>query len=147
VFQQLSPRAAVRVISASEDPLETVLRIRACIGRGEIVAMLGDRVEPRDAGRACRAPLLGGSIDLPEAPYRLAGLIGCPLFFMVALRTGNARYRVFAEVLAERADLPRADRDKHVRELATAYAGRLEHYCTRAPYEWFNFYDYWSEGL
>ena len=66
---------------------------------------------------------------------------------MVALRSGGARYRVFAEVLAERVALPRSDRDKHLRELATAYAGRLEHYCTVAPYEWFNFFDYWGEGI
>ena len=30
--------------------------------------------------------------------------------------------------------------------LAAAYAGRLEHYCTVAPYQWFNFFDYWQEG-
>jgi predicted LPLAT superfamily acyltransferase len=147
VFRQLSPRAQVRVIAASEDALETVLRIRACISRGEIVAMLGDRAEPRDAGRTCRVPLLGGSVDLPEAPYLLAGLLGCPLFFMVALRARRGRYRVFAEVLAERLELPRDEREKRIRELAATYAARLEHYCIAAPYEWFNFYDYWQEGL
>lgn len=147
VIQQLSPRAAVRVIAASEDTVDTVLRIRACIARGEIVAMLGDRVDPLDAGRTCPVPLLGSRVDLPEAPYLLAGLLGCPLFFMVALRSGSRRYRVFAEVLAERVELPRSERDKRVRELAAAYAGRLEHYCSVAPYEWFNFYDYWREGL
>ncbi|MGH0030710.1 MAG: hypothetical protein ACQGVC_13025 [Myxococcota bacterium] len=147
VFQQLSPKARVRVIAAADDTFDTALRIRACIARGEIVAMLGDRAEPGDADRSCRVSLLGDRVELPEAPYRLAGLLGCPLFFMAALRTGPSRYGVFAEVLAEEVDLPRDERDKHVRELASAYAGRLEHYCTRAPYEWFNFFDYWREGL
>jgi predicted LPLAT superfamily acyltransferase len=146
LFQQLSPHAQLRVIPIA-DSLDTVLRIRACIARGEIVAMLGDRSEPLDAGRACRVPLLGGEVDLPEAPYRLAGLLGCPLFFMVALRAAPGRYRVFAEVLAERVELPRDCRDERIRALATAYAARLEHYCLLAPYEWFNFFDYWREGL
>jgi predicted LPLAT superfamily acyltransferase len=75
----------------------------------------------------------------------MAGLIGCPLFFMVALRAGPGRYRVFAEVLAERVELPRDERHKRIRELAAAYAGRLEHYCTLAPYQWFNFFDFWRE--
>ena len=147
LFRQLSPGAQLRVISAADDSLDTVLRIRACIARGEIVAMLGDRAEPGDASRCCRVPLLGGEVDLPEAPYRLAGLLGCPLFFMVALRSGPGRYRVFAEVLAERVELPRGERDERIRALAAAYAGRLEHYCLLAPYEWFNFFDYWREGL
>jgi predicted LPLAT superfamily acyltransferase len=24
------------------------------------------------------------------------------------------------------------------------YAQRLEHYCRMAPYNWFNFYDFWK---
>ncbi len=65
---------------------------------------------------------------------------------MVALRSGPGRYRVFAEVLAERVELPRGEREKRVRELALGYVERLERYCTAAPYEWFNFYDYWGDG-
>jgi predicted LPLAT superfamily acyltransferase len=147
LFRELSPTAQLRVIPVADDSFDTVLRIRACIARGEIVAMLGDRVEPGDGGRRCRVPLLGGEVLLPEAPYRLAGLLGCPLFFMVALRAGPGCYRVFAEVLAERVELPRGERDERIRALAAAYAGRLEHYCLLAPYEWFNFFDYWREGL
>ena len=124
----------------------TVLQIRACIERGELVAMLGDRVEPADRGRTRWVTLLGGRIEIPEAPYLLAGLLGCPLFFMVALRAPGPRYRVFAEVLAEQVDLGRGERDKRIRELAAAYAGRLEHYLLQAPYQWFNFYDVWAEG-
>jgi predicted LPLAT superfamily acyltransferase len=33
-----------------------------------------------------------------------------------------------------------------VRELVAAYAGRLEHHTLTAPYQWFNFFDYWHEG-
>ena len=147
LFRQLSPHAQLRVIPVADDSIDTVLRIRACIARGEIVAMLGDRSEPGDAGRRCRVPLLGGEVDLPEAPYRLAGLLGCPLFFMVALRRRTAHYEVHAEVLAERVELPRGERDERIRALAAAYAARLEHYCLLAPYEWFNFFDYWRVGL
>jgi predicted LPLAT superfamily acyltransferase len=146
IFRQLSPDAQMRVISAGSDTFDTVLRIRGCIARGEIVAMLGDRIEPGHAGRTLRVPLLGDEVELSQAPYLLAGLLGCPLFFMTALRSGPGRYRVFAEVLAEQVELG-DDREKRIQELAQAYAERLERYCLAAPYEWFNFYDYWREGL
>jgi predicted LPLAT superfamily acyltransferase len=136
----------MRVISVGPDSVDTVLRIRAAIARGEIVAMLGDRVEPGAMGRSCQVPFLGGSALIPQAPYLLAGLLGCPLFFMVALRSGPGRYRVIAEVLAERVELPREDREKRIQELAIRYAERLEHYCTTAPYQWFNFFDFWRES-
>jgi predicted LPLAT superfamily acyltransferase len=145
ILEELSPRARVRVLESGFGSLDTVLRIRACIARGELVALLGDRVEPGARARSCRVPLLGDPVELPVAPYLMAGLIGCPLFFMVALRAGPGRYRVFADVLAECVELPHGERDKRIRELAAAYAGRLEHYCTLAPYQWFNFFDFWRE--
>jgi predicted LPLAT superfamily acyltransferase len=146
VFRQLSPNVQMRVIQVERDSMGTVLQIRSCIERGELVAMLGDRVEPADRGRTCSVSLLGGAIEVPAAPYLLAGLLGCPLFFMVALRERGARYRVFAEVLAPKVELRRDDRDKRIRELAEAYAGRLEHHLLAAPYQWFNFFDLWAEG-
>jgi predicted LPLAT superfamily acyltransferase len=145
ILEELSPRARLRVLEAGSGAVDTVLRIRSCIARGELVAMLADRIEPGDRSRTCQVPLLGDPVELPEAPYLMAGLIGCPLFFMVALRSGPARYRVFAEVLSEHVHLPREERDKRVRELAAAYAGRLEHYCIQTPYQWFNFFDFWNE--
>ena len=143
IFRQLSPDVDLRVIQVERDSMGTVLQIRRCIERGELVAILGDRVEPADRGRTCEVELLGGRVELPAAPYLMAHLLGCPLFFMVALRDGAARYQVFAEVLAERVTLDRASREKQLGEWAQAFADRLEHHCLRAPYQWFNFYDYW----
>jgi predicted LPLAT superfamily acyltransferase len=65
---------------------------------------------------------------------------------MVALREKWGSYRVFAEVLSEHVVFRRGERDKGIHELAAAYAGRLEHYCLKAPLQWFNFFDYWGEG-
>jgi len=146
VLGQLSPGARMRVIEPGRSSFDTALRIRECIERGELVAMLGDRVEPGDRSRSVRVPLLGDPVEIPEAPYLIAGLLGCPVFFMVALRSGPGRYRVFSEVLAEQVDLQRGgDRGKRLRELTTAYARRLEHHCIAAPYQWFNFFDFWKD--
>jgi predicted LPLAT superfamily acyltransferase len=144
-FQQLSPQARIRVIEAGPQSMNTVLHIRSCIERGELVAMLGDRPEPNNRGRTCEVTLLGDKVRIPAAPYLMAGLLGCPIFFMVALREKGGSYRVVAEVLSEHVDLRRGERDKTIQDLATAYAGRLEHYCLSAPTQWFNFYDYWGD--
>lgn len=146
VFRRLSPDVQMRVLAADAGAAETVLRIRACLERGELVAMLGDRVEPGDRGRTARVALLGAPVELPTAPYDLAAVLGRPLLFMVALREGSARYRVYAEALAEGGAPPRAEREKRVRELAAAFAARLERFVLVAPYQWFNFYDYWGDA-
>jgi predicted LPLAT superfamily acyltransferase len=144
-FRQLSPNAEVRVIAGDSNSMSTVLQIRSCVERGELVAILGDRVEADSRGRSCRVTFLGDPVELPAAPYWLAGVLECPLFFMVALRGKAGVYRVFAEVLSERVQLERGNRDKEIEELAASYASRLEHYCEQAPYQWFNFFDFWRE--
>ena len=146
IFRELSPDAEARVIEIDPGSVQSVFEIRERVRRGELIALLGDRIEPGDRTRASRVPFLGGSVLLPHAPFLLAGLLGCPVLLMIALRAGPSHYEVFTEKLAERVDLPRRERDEAVTELLAAYAGRLEHYCKRSPYQWFNFYDYWQDG-
>ena len=146
LFRELSPESEARVIRVTPDSVRAIFEIRARLRRGELIAVLGDRLEPGDRGRAALAPLLGDTVALPQAPFLIAGLLGCPVVFMTALRRKAREYEVHVELLAERVELPRREREKRVSELAAAYAGRLEHYCMRAPYQWFNFYDYWGDA-
>jgi predicted LPLAT superfamily acyltransferase len=41
--------------------------------------------------------------------------------------------------------LDRGKRDAMIRQCAERYAQRLEHYCRLAPFNWFNFYDFWAD--
>ena len=145
IFRELSPEVETRVIHVDPRSVESVFEVRRCLARGEHVAILGDRIEPGDRHRSSRVPFMGGEVELPQAPFLLASLLGCPVLMVVALRRGPQRYEIFTEQLAERVELPRRGREAAVAELLTRYAARLEHYCERAPYEWFNFFDYWGD--
>ncbi len=41
--------------------------------------------------------------------------------------------------------LDRRQRQEQLGVWVQRYADRLEHYARLAPYNWFNFYDYWEE--
>jgi predicted LPLAT superfamily acyltransferase len=147
IFRELSPDVDARVIQVAPGSIGPVFEVRRCLERGELVAVLADRMEPGDQDRSSRVPLLGSPVDLPQAPFLLAQLLGYPALLILAMREGPGRYTVFAEQLAEGVALPRAraEREKAVGELLTAYAQRLEHYIERYPLQWFNFYDYWGD--
>jgi predicted LPLAT superfamily acyltransferase len=146
VFRRLSPDADMRVISADPESARTAFEIRSCIERGELVAILADRVEPGDHGRVCEVELLGAKVALPEAPFLLPVVLGCPAVLMLALRGEGRRFDVHAEPLAPGGErVPRAERDARAQQVAARYARHLEQYCVRAPLQWFNFYDYWGE--
>ncbi len=94
----------------------------------------------------CACPFFGQSAALPTAPFRIAALIGRPVVLMVALYRGGNRYDLHFERLVEMPKLDRSRRDAMIREWAAQYAQRLEHYCRLAPYNWFNFYDFWADA-
>jgi predicted LPLAT superfamily acyltransferase len=75
---------------------------------------------------------------------------------MLALYRGGNRYDLHFERLVECSAIDRtgsnqtgagrAGRDAVIREWAVRYAERLEHHCRQAPYNWFNFYDFWARS-
>jgi len=145
LFRELSPDMDARVIRVDPASIDSVFEIRECLRRGELVAILGDRIEPGDQNRTIGIPLLGDPVKLSEAPFLLAALLDCPVLMILAFREASGRYSVFAEKLADRVRSPRSEREKRVAELVAAYAARLEFYCKRRPYQWFNFFDYWED--
>ena len=124
--------------------VDSMLKVRDRLENGEWVGMLGDR-RLYDSG-AVRVPFFGESAALPTAPFRIAALIGRPVVLMVALYRGGNRYDLYFERLVEMPKLDRSSRDVMIREWAARYAQRLEHYCQLAPYNWFNFYDFWADA-
>ncbi|HET7594731.1 MAG TPA: acyltransferase, partial [Stellaceae bacterium] len=80
-----------------------------------------------------------------QGPYVLAHLLGCPVYLMFCLREGG-RYRVYFERFADRIELPRRGKEAALADLAARYARRLEAYCLRDPFQWYNFFDFWAEA-
>lgn len=145
IFRELCPDVDLSVLPVDPASPNAAFAIRARVERGEWVAILGDRVEPGVRQRTCEVEFLGERALLPEAPFALPSLLGCPALLMLALRRGASEYAVFAELLVDPSDdAPPANRAQRAREVANAYAKRLEHYCTLAPLQWFNFFDFWA---
>jgi predicted LPLAT superfamily acyltransferase len=142
IFHALDRDASLRMIQLDPASIKSVFTIKACIERGECVALLADRVGIGDDKRTGQVTFLGDRALFPHGPFLLASLLKCPMIFMVALRVGDGRYEAFAERFAERVVVAGSE---DLNALASDYARRLERYCLMAPYQWFNFYDYWAD--
>jgi len=145
LFDSLSSENRVRIIELDPASLDAAFAIRACLGRGELVAILADRVRPGEPGRSAEVDFLGRPARFPLAPFLLPALLGCPAFLALCVRTGPRRYRTLLRPLATPRRVPRREREKHARELILRYAGLLEATCQELPFQWFNFYDFWGE--
>jgi predicted LPLAT superfamily acyltransferase len=119
-----------------------ILKVKELIERGELVALLGDRLGIND--KAVTADFLGEPARFPAGPFIIASLLQCPVYLVFGLFHRPNRYDLYCEPFAERVQLPRKTRQQALTTYAQKFADRLEHYCRLGPYNWFNFYDFWS---
>lgn len=142
LLEQLNPQLAAGIIDASQRGPELVLEIRRALQAGSIVGIMADRV--REAERSVSVRFLGGEVRVPAGPWIIAGMLDAPVVFGFGVYRGGRRYDCHLELFAERVSVPRESREQTLQALAQQYALRLEDYVRAAPYNWFNFYDYWQ---
>lgn len=120
---------------------DTLLEVQRALDAGGLVGILADRAV--DADKTVQVQLLGEPIRLPKGPFLLAILLNAPVVLSFGIRRGPSDYDIYFETLASPCDAD-GDQQARISRLAQRYADRLSHYVRHAPYNWFNFYDYWS---
>ena len=140
LFEMLDPRLKEVIISLGRP--EALLRIQECIARGEFVGLLGDRVLAE--GKTVMREFLGEKAAFSLGPLQLAATLQAPVVLMFGLYRGGRRYDIHFELFAEELRVDRRNRADELGLWVGRYVQRLEHYCRLAPYNWFNFYEYWD---
>ncbi len=146
LLRTADPASQMNVIEVDPSNPRSILDVKSRIDRGELVAILGDRESAGTSGRSIDVNFLGDAARLPAGPYIMAHVLECPVLLTYALRTGARTYDLHAEPFAGRINLPRADREEKLKQYGQKLADRMEEICCRAPYQWFNFYDFWAAG-
>jgi predicted LPLAT superfamily acyltransferase len=142
VLAAVNPRLGVQVIALGQ--IDSMLKVETALNRGEIVGMLGDRTF-QDEGTTAY-PFLGEEARFPGGPLRLAVVLKRPVVLMFGLYRGGNRYDIYFERLIDAWPAARPERDLALDQSQRNYVARLEHYCRDAPYNWYNFYDFWRQA-
>ena len=135
----INPELARDVIGLGK--VDSMLKVDRALSAGEFVGMLADRTIQGEG--TVSVTFLGAPARIPLGPFRMAAIMKRPVVLMFGLYRGGNRYDIHFEQLFDMRSVPRGSRDAEIERAAHRYAERLEHYCRLAPYNWFNFYDYW----
>jgi predicted LPLAT superfamily acyltransferase len=136
----INPRLETEVIGVGR--LDSLITVADRLSRGHFIGVLADRnVDGKDLARY---PFLGSPAGFPQGPFRMALLLQCPVVMMVGRYRGGRSYEVFFESLGDPSDLRSQDTETRLDDMMRRYVARLEHYCREAPFNWFNFYDFWA---
>ena len=145
LLEELNPELASSIIDASERGPQLVLTLKEAVQSGRMLGIMVDRALATD--RAVTVDFLGSRARVPVGPWQMAHALQVPIILGFGVYHGGNRYTAHFEVFTDRLRLPRESRDAAIAEFAQRYAQRLEKYVRDAPYNWFNFYDYWPPEL
>ncbi len=145
VIQEASPDSGVSLIQTTEVGPGTAMRLQDGIDNGDLVVLVGDRTPQSGAGRNGWAPFLGQDAPFPQGGYILASLFRCPVLLIFCVKRGK-RYHITFEEFADQIELPRKRRDEVLQSYINKFAQRLEFHTLRAPFQWFNFFDFWNQA-
>ena len=140
-LEAINPAATRDIIALGR--MDSMLQARDRLDQGYLVGMLADRGLGDDA--TLDYDFLGEPAPFPVGPFRMAAMLRRPVFFMTGLYLGGNRYQIHFEPLADFSNTPREEREAAMRTAQQAYAERLSHFCRLAPYNWFNFFDFWQK--
>lgn len=140
VLNAVNPKFKMNVIGLGK--LDSMLKIGEHLNAGELVGMLGDRAIS-ESGQI-KFPFFGDMAEFPDAPFRLAAMLKCPVVLMIGLYRGGNRYDLYFEKIVDGEAVDRKDRERVIQSWQQLYVERLEYFCRLAPYNWFNFFDFWN---
>lgn len=136
----INPNAMQDIIALGK--IDAILAIHHKLEEGAMVGVLADRSSGPD--QYINMPFLGAPASFPSGPFRMAAVLHHPVYFMAGLYRGGNRYDVHFELLADFSVKDPRGRDALVQEGLARYVSALERYCQTAPYNWFNFFDFWD---
>ena len=146
-FASLGGGSLVRVIHLDPSSVQSAFEIKACLGRGEFVGILADRVHPGGRERPVETLFVGRRAAFPLSPFLLGVVLGAPMFLSLCTATGDARYFAVTESVFAGGPVPRAEREKVAREVLENWVRKFESHCIASPLQWFNWYDFFRDGL
>jgi len=114
----------------------------AALQRGEVVTIMGDRYA---GGPFSEVEFLGSKVRLPAAAYSLAAATGSPVAVLLAAKTGRREYSMKLWEIFRPEPSDRENRRRDMAKWAQRFAAALEGYLWEYPYQWYNFFDFWSQ--
>ncbi|PJJ96715.1 acyltransferase [Lysobacteraceae bacterium NML91-0213] len=144
LLEQINPEMAATVIDAGQEGPAIMLAIQQAAAEGAMIALLVDRTQPGEP--SVSVPFLGAPARFPLAPWLIAAVLKIPVVLAFGLYRGGNRYDLLFELFSDGIEVPRRERAAALPALIARYAARLEDRVRDAPYNWFNFYDFWERG-
>lgn len=140
LFKSLAPERFEDQVFMGEP--KSLLGLASHVEKGGFVALLGDR--SLSTAKRVSCTFMDRPALFPEAPVRIARILNLPMMFFVCINEGGGRYRLVFEELTDAYASEGYPKTVSTEQILQNYARKLEYHSRKAPYNWFNFHDFWD---
>ena len=151
MIKELNPQSDFDIISPGEIGPSTAALLEEKLAGGGIVTIAGDRTSAGGAERNLLINFLGEKAPFSPGAFYLAALLKAPVYFVFGLRREVLSLKPEYDMHVHKSSLSfecaRKERRRLAFCLAESFAVLLENYCKAQPFQWYNFYDFWSNEV
>lgn len=110
---------------------ETGIELKDNLENGEIVFIAGDRLSQNSGEKTIESKLFERKILLPQGTFKLAQLMGVPIYFISAVKI-DKKYKIYLQKV------------EFSENIAQDYTRFMEKMTLIAPYQFYHFYDFFE---
>ncbi len=122
------------IIPINEGSIESIIKIKNCLDRGEYVCFQGDRYV--EGGNKFEAEFMGEKAYFPTGPFLVASKFKTSVVLYFSTRERGMRYKFHFRIL---------EGGMSKEELFREYIEELGNIVKQYPQQWFNFYEVWHK--
>jgi len=143
-LKKVNAESAVNFIHIADFGIDDTIKLKQKIEDGESVVIFADRTSVNNPNSVHYADFLGQPAPFAVGPFALATIMDCDVFLMFCIKE-QGKYAAHIEKFASPTKVKRKERAAHFQGMTEHFAQRLGYYCHKAPYQWFNFFNFWQK--
>jgi predicted LPLAT superfamily acyltransferase len=142
-LKKVNADSAINFVHINNFGPDDTIKLKQKIEDGEAVVIFADRTSVNNPNSVNFANFLGEEAPFAKGPFALATIMDCPVFTMFCIKQ-NGKYRTYIDKLADPVKVKRKERAAYFTELTQKFASLLEQHVRLAPYQWYNFFNFWQ---
>lgn len=133
-LEQFSLKSRIEFILIKDD-MSHIYELNAALSRNELVCITGDRY--MQGNKFLETDFLGETARFPAGPFLIGSRLRVPVLFVYVMKESAFHYHLYA----------REAQEFHRNEVALlkSYADSVSEILQKYPYQWFNYFDFWSK--
>lgn len=141
---------SLNIINSTDIGPDSMVTLMEAVENGSIVVIAGDRTSAKEREKVIEQSFLCKKANFPYGVFLMPFLLKVPVYYMFGLRGRisifGSKQNVYIEKSKIDFECPRTEREKNIKLCCAEFVSKLEKFCALYPYQWYNFFDFWSDA-